>query len=109
METLFLLLAGHALGDFVLQSDSMAKGKGRPKGNATALGPYQPTWHYWLTAHSFIHGGIVYLITQDLTFGLAETLLHWLIDFMKCESRYNIHVDQALHIGCKLIWAALLI
>jgi hypothetical protein len=39
---------------------------------------------------------------------MAETVLHWLIDFGKCEKWYSIHVDQGLHLLCKALWFALL-
>lgn len=108
MNELFLLLAGHALADFALQSDSMAKGKNRHRKTHPPPGAkYQPCWHYWLTAHALIHGGVVYLITQSLILGLAEFVSHWVIDFYKCENKYGIHTDQGLHIGCKFLWWAL--
>lgn len=106
-QTLFELLAAHALADFALQSDAMAKGKNRhnrpeyiPEGQK-----YIPCWPYWLTAHALIHGGAVYLVTGSLWWGLTETVLHWFIDFIKCEGVTNPHVDQALHLWCR-IWYA---
>jgi hypothetical protein len=41
-------------------------------------------------------------------FALAETGLHWLIDHGKCQGWYRIHVDQSLHVACKLLWWGLL-
>jgi hypothetical protein len=111
---LFYLLAGHALMDFGLQSESMALEKSRH--SKTQLQKEVP-WYYWLTAHSLLHGGAVAVITQSLGLGItqslglgiAETVCHWVIDFAKCEKRTNIHVDQALHVACKLIWYALIV
>lgn len=95
MGELFLLLAGHALADFSLQTEPMAKGKNRHRMTEPPPGAkYQPSWAYWLTAHALIHGATVYLITQSLTLGICETVCHWLIDFFKCENKYGIHADR---------------
>lgn len=105
IETLFLLIAGHFLGDFVLQNELMASKKNRNKHFAPNTGVmYMPPWYYWLTAHSLVHGAIVFLITGNIIFALLETFLHGLIDFGKCEKWYNLHVDQAMHIACKFLW-----
>ena len=37
----------------------------------------------------------------------AETAIHWLSDYGKCARWYSLHVDQAIHIVCKLAWWAL--
>lgn len=107
LNTLFLLLAGHALADFALQSTEMAKGKNRH--NITTPPPgqkYVPCWPYWLSAHAIIHGLAVYLVTDSLTFGLIETAAHWIIDFIKCEGKTTPHEDQALHLACKIIYSS---
>ena len=103
MSTLFLLLCAHALADFPLQGDFLASAKNRH----TAMG--RGLWPECLTAHAFIHGGFVYLITGSLLLGLLEVLAHWVIDFGKCELWYSFRVDQLLHIGCKLVWFGLLV
>ena len=106
MSRLFALIIGHAFADFVFQSDSMAKGKNLNYKTTPPIGAiYQPTWVYWLTAHSLVHGGTVWIITQNIWLGLAETICHWLIDFGKCKNWYGIHQDQSAHIICKLVWA----
>lgn len=103
---LFLLLCGHALADFALQSETMAKGKNRnkkpdyiPEGQK-----YVPCWPYWLTAHALIHGGIVYLITQTLWCGIVETIAHWWIDFLKCENKTTPNEDQLYHFLFKILY-----
>lgn len=96
MNKLFLLFAGHALADFALQNDFVAKFKAR--GSADF-------WFWVLLAHSLIHGGIVYFITQNIWLGIIETLAHGLIDFGKCEKKYGFNTDQALHYTCKVIYA----
>jgi hypothetical protein len=108
METLFGLLCVHALCDFALQSDVMAKGKNRNRRTEPPPGAqYQPTWGYWLSAHALIHGLGVYVVTGSPWLGLAETAVHWLTDFGKCDNRYGIHTDQGIHIGSKVLWAVL--
>jgi len=103
--TLFLLMVGHAVSDFALQSESMARGKNRNRKTEPPPGAkYQPTWHYWLTAHALVHGGAVAIVTGSLGLGIAETVVHWVTDFGKCENWYGIHTDQGIHVGSKVMW-----
>jgi|SRR5271166_116934 len=103
-HTLFMLIGGHAICDFPLQSDTLAQNKNR---NAnTELQKHVPWW-YWLGSHAITHGVAVAISTGSVWLGLAETVAHALIDFFKCEGKYSIHIDQALHIGCKVLWAAI--
>ena len=101
INTVFLLLVGHAMADYVFQSDVMSTEKRRS--STTKLQKIVP-WYYWLTSHSLVHGFFVYLATGSTVLGIAETAAHWLIDFGKCEGKYNLHVDQALHLLCKVLW-----
>ena len=98
MRELFGLLVGHAVADFGLQSEWM----GKHKSPHESL-PYVP-WYYVLGAHGVIHGGAVYLVTGSVVFGVAETVLHSVIDLGKCRGYYGIHVDQGFHLVCKLLW-----
>jgi hypothetical protein len=102
----FWLLVGHAVADFPLQAGPMAVEKCRR--SASDLQRTVP-WFYWLTAHALIHGGAVFLATQSLFLGLLETVVHWLIDFAKCEGLFGIHTDQVLHVGCKVLWCVLIV
>ena len=104
--TLFLLLAGHFLADFALQSDVMSSEKRRASN--TELQKAVP-WYWWLTAHSFIHGFVVWYILGFWWIGLVETIAHWLIDFGKCEKYYGITLDQLLHFACKIMWVSYVI
>ena len=100
---LFVLLAmGHFVGDFVLQNDRMAIEKCAGCDKTLPCG-------WWLTAHAACHGLIVALITGAPLLGLAEWVLHWLIDWGKCRQRYNLAFDQGLHLACKVVWVAVLI
>ena len=99
---LFFMLVGHALADFPLQGDFLANGKNRN----TPLGKVY--WVYCLPAHGLIHGGAVAYVTGNVYLGIAETVAHMAIDWLKCEGKIGMKADQALHIGCKLLWLLLI-
>lgn len=105
----FLMLCGHSVADFALQSEFIATNKNRhfiPKGyDAVIHGPRQTIWPYVLFSHSLIHGTMIYLITGSTLLALAESIVHSWIDFGKCEKWYGIHTDQWLHIASKAAWA----
>jgi hypothetical protein len=98
---LFWLLAAHALCDYALQGDFMAKAKNR----ANPI-PGVP-WYQAMGSHALIHGAAVTLITGSLVLGIAEVIAHFLIDDAKCVGRINYNADQAMHALCKVVWAAL--
>lgn len=110
-ELVFRLLCGHALADFVLQTEWIARNKNRhasPLGYDPALhGAKQVIWPYVLSAHAATHGLAVALATGSYLLGTAEALAHWLIDFGKCERWYGIHADQAAHLSLKAVWLIL--
>lgn len=99
--TLFYLLVGHALADYPLQGDFLANGKNRN----TPLG--KVFWPYALFAHSMIHGGFVAVITGHVWLGVAEAAVHAAADWLKCEKRISLRVDQFVHYGSKVAWAAI--
>jgi hypothetical protein len=101
MLLFFQFLIGHAVGDFVLQGEVMARAKSRSYAAAAERGTGFPPWYYWLAAHALVHGGIVYAVSGSAALGLVETALHAAIDFAKCEHRITFHQDQALHLACK--------
>lgn len=105
----FKLLIGHAVADFALQTDTIAKGKNRHRKTDPPPGQkYVPCWPFFLSAHALIHGGAVTIATGSLLLGLFETIAHWLIDFGKCDNWYGVYTDQALHLGCKICWVLLI-
>lgn len=110
MELLFVLVIGHFIGDFVLQHDTMAVHKSRHAKTPMALEDNEnfPAWYYWLSSHAMVHGLIVYLATQSLVLGLIEIVIHWLIDFSKCEDYLSFNQDQLLHIICKCAYCYIL-
>lgn len=97
---LAMLLMGHFVGDFVLQSDRMAVEK-CPGADQTL------PWYWWLTAHSACQGLLVAWVTGVPLLGLAEWITHWLTDYAKCRNVYGLAADQALHLLAKLIWLGL--
>jgi hypothetical protein len=110
---LFFLIAGHALMDYSLQNDSMAVCKCRKSTSPIAA---SVPWYYWLTSHALLHGAAVGVTfhwvggfdwNTATAFALAETVIHWFVDYGKCEKWYSLLVDQAIHILCKITWWAL--
>lgn len=93
---LLLMLTAHSLADFPLQTPFLAEGKNRH----SPLG--KEIWPYALSAHALIHGGFVGAITGSVVLGSAETVAHWITDWLKCEGRIGLPTDQAIHVGCKM-------
>lgn len=94
------LLLAHFVCDYTFQPDFIAKHKSRL--NSIPAVP----WYYVLLSHAATHAAAVLLITESVVLAISELVAHFFIDWAKCESRFGIHVDQALHILCKLAWFA---
>lgn len=92
----FLLTSWHFIADYPLQSDFIAAGKNRH----TEIG--KQFWVWVLPAHSFIHGFGVMLITGNVWLGIMESVVHFIVDLMKCDNRITLHQDQCLHLFSKL-------
>lgn len=101
IELFLLLVAAHALADYPLQGDFLAKAK-----NVSAPLPGVP-WYQALGAHAAIHAGSVGVLTGSVWLGLAEFVAHCAIDHAKCRGRIGFNTDQGAHVACKLLWAAL--
>lgn len=100
--TKFLAMVGcHALADYPLQGDFLAKGK-----NRTTPIPGCPWWQL-LSAHAVIHGLFVGAVTKRPLLGVAEAVIHAITDDAKCRGRLSYNQDQAIHIVCKALWATL--
>lgn len=111
IEILFVMIFLHFLGDFALQSDTMAKGKNRhkkpdyiPEGQK-----YKITCFYWLSAHAFIQGGLIFIFFPVLWIVLLEVLFHFIIDFLKCDNITNPHIDQFLHFLLRILYTMILV
>jgi len=101
IELFALMIVGHALADYPLQGDFLSKAK-----NHTAPIHGIPFYHA-LGAHSAIHAGFVGVITGSIWLALAEFFIHTATDYAKCDGRISYNTDQAIHIGCKVFWAAI--
>ncbi|MEB3234160.1 MAG: DUF3307 domain-containing protein [Cyanobacteriota bacterium] len=101
LDLLVLLCMGHFVGDFVLQHDRMAIEK--CSGRDSTL-----PWRWWLAGHCSCHGRIVALLTGVPLLGLAEFVVHWLLDWSKCRFGFSLGFDQLLHLVCKVVWVAVL-
>jgi MFS family permease len=91
MLTIFIiLLCAHSLGDFLLQTNGMARNKGK--------------WSV-LTGHAALHGGLVYVLLQQWQawqIPVAVALLHWIVDFIKSRQPSSAKAfawDQAGHVA----------
>jgi Protein of unknown function (DUF3307) len=98
----FALAVAHALADFPLQGDYIAKQKTRASAGS------DEEWIIALLAHSLIHAGCVWLVTGSMLLGAVELLLHALIDIGKGQRKFGLLTDQALHLGCKAIYVLLI-
>jgi hypothetical protein len=99
------LLCGHALMDFALQTEWIAKYKNWHNASPPPPGQAQQTvWPYVLGAHALMHGMAVWLITGHVWMGVAESVVHFGIDAAKCANLTGIHQDQAMHVICKVLW-----
>lgn len=101
LELFALMVAGHALADYPLQGEFLAKAKNH-RAPIEGVPFYQA-----LGAHSAIHAGGVGIITGSICLALAEFCIHTATDYAKCDGRISFNTDQAIHIGCKVAWAAL--
>lgn len=101
-EAIFWLISLHFVADFQLQSDFISRGKS-PGSSAI--------WPIVLSAHAAIHGVMVAIIVGPVL-GLAEFILHWLVDLGKSSGVFGrgvggFYFDQALHLVSKFVWIGL--
>jgi len=114
IQMMLLLFAGHALCDYPLQGDFLARGKNPLK---AILGI---PWQQCLFAHALIHAGMVLVITKSLWLACAELMIHAITDYAKCVGWFGdqtygteginpkaFNIDQAIHYGCKILWAVI--
>ena len=103
IPALGILIGLHALADYPLQGDFLAKAKNH-------LNPIPGVPFYQaLAAHGAIHGAAVGVFLQSPLLGACEFVAHCAIDYLKCANRISFNVDQALHVACKVIWLAIAI
>lgn len=92
----FAFAIAHALADFPLQGDYLARTKQRSQAATMS------EWLISLTAHSLIHAGGVWMVSGSVILAVTEFVLHWLIDLGKGEGLYGYVTDQTLHLCCKV-------
>lgn len=103
MILFFQLLIAHAVCDYPLQGDFIAKFK-----NPTVSSPVKETiWWHLMSAHCAINAGAVWWLTGNPWLGLAEFLAHFATDLAKCCNIIGYHGDQLNHVLCKFWWAYL--
>jgi hypothetical protein len=95
----FKMLVAHAVCDYPLQGDFLARAK-----NHRAPVPGVP-WALALSAHAVIQAGAVWLITGSALLGALELACHAITDYEKCDGAIDFAQDQALHVFCKIVWA----
>lgn len=113
--TLPLMLAAlflaHAIADGPMQPHFIGSYKNRfmrGSGRKILRSPNMLLWPLVLGLHASIHAAFVGLITGSAALGLAEFAAHFAIDYGKSLELYEFKTDQALHIGCKVLWVAAL-
>lgn len=102
LETFCFLLFGHALADYPLQGDFLARGKNH-KSPLPGI-----SWQQCLFWHSMIHAGFVAVITGSLALGALELIVHQSLDWQKCNGNLTFNQDQLAHVICKVVWVFLL-
>lgn len=103
----FWLVVAHAICDYPLQGDFLAKAK--------ADGCAGAPWWLFLWTHAAIQAGgtaaAMMLARQAdgvaVAFGVAEFVLHGIIDTVKVRTRNSLASDQAAHIACKAVYVAI--
>lgn len=95
----FILIGVHALCDYPLQGDFLARGKatGFPGISRLVL----------MLAHCWIHALGVALVTGSVLLAVMELLVHWMIDELKVDEYTSFMTDQLLHVACKLFYVAM--
>ncbi|WP_036010797.1 DUF3307 domain-containing protein [Bradyrhizobium yuanmingense] len=104
MDALLWMLIAHAVADYPLQGDWLS----RAKNKQLDLVSGEVIWPLALLSHAAIHAGAVKLATGSWVIAGAEFVAHAIIDHMKCCGRLSYNADQILHLGCKVIWFAVL-
>lgn len=98
----FAFLCVHALADFPLQGEYVARQKTRKTSSSSS------EWIVALSAHCLIQAGGVWLVSGSLALGITELILHCLIDLGKGEGKFGLVTDQLLHVACKVVYVVLL-
>jgi hypothetical protein len=98
----FAFTIAHALADFPLQGDYLARMKRRDQSDNPS------EWIIPLTAHSLVQAGGVWIVSGSPLIAATELCLHWLIDLAKGEGKFGYLTDQLLHLICKVAYVIVL-
>jgi hypothetical protein len=98
LKVLFWLLAAHAVCDFPLQGDFMARAKVTTRPLPGVPAPLVLVWH------ALIHAAAVTALTNSYRLGLVEFVAHYGIDELKNRGLTGFAEDQALHATCKVLY-----
>ncbi len=103
MDILFFLILGHLAGDYGLQTDKMAGGKGKSLSilSSHVLVYVITIWaFFWF--YSLLYQPGLALKTVTLLSLAALFILHWLQDFLKSRlrncSKQVYYLDQVMHL-----------
>lgn len=100
LDALLWMLIGHAVCDYPLQGDWLAKAKNWQLN----LVEGETIWFGALLSHAAIHAGAVKIATGSWVLAACELVAHATIDDMKCTGHLTYNADQALHVACKVLW-----
>lgn len=112
--TALLMIVGHCIGDYVLQTEFLAQGKS-PRFWEGA--PDKTAWIPVLFAHSVIWTACVMLPLLLIVWpviGLpfvvcfaANIVIHFFVDWLKCVGKINMLIDQGIHLVQMIVSFAL--
>jgi hypothetical protein len=110
---LLKLIFAHAITDFALQNDAMARYKSPHNLPSVDIIPKsdkpESFWPYFLFNHALINGAGVWLVTGSYYFACIEVVWHAMIDKSKCDGVINIHQDQFYHLITKIFYVFMLL
>lgn len=109
VDAFLWMLIGHALCDYPLQGDWLAKAKNHNPRIILGDSPDEDISFGAMLCHCAIHAGAVKLATGSWWLAFFELVAHGIIDHGKCAGLVGYNVDQAMHAGCKVAWLALLV
>lgn len=102
---LLLMLAAHFIADYPLQGDFLSTQKNP---YLAAEKRFMP-WEQAMLAHCAIQAGFVLLLTGNIFLCLAELVVHFSTDIIKCAGRISFNTNQYINFGCKVLWVILLL
>ena len=104
--TALLAYFGHFFGDYILQTDFLAKAKNR---HSEINSVDRHGWIGYLIAHCYMWGVSVYApmfwyeweavksFMVALFLFVANTVIHFSVDWLKCEKKTTLLIDQLIH------------